>query len=108
MFGKLLMMILAAGAVAAVQLQNRHERLLAAHRIAVLHQEQAAQNRVLWQLEREIASMTRPDEVRKMIEPLGESWASLPEPVDPFLIPLDVLLARMLEQKPKERTLSGG
>lgn len=80
MFAKLLLIILAAGAIAAALLVNRQHRIDTAHEITSLHQRLTAKEQTLWKLEAEIARRLRPEEIRRELERIGGDWVALPAP----------------------------
>lgn len=80
MFPKLLLIILAAGAIAAALLVNRQHRIDTAHEITGLHQRLTGQEQTLWKLETEIAHRLRPEEIRRELERMGGEWVALPAP----------------------------
>ncbi len=80
MFGKLLLIILAAGVMAASLLVIRQHRFDTAHRISRTHQQMNEHERALWKMQSEIARRCSPDEIRTMIERLPDQWKPIPDP----------------------------
>lgn len=77
MFGKLLLIILAAALVASALLVIRHRRLETAHRLGVIYGEMLEHERSLWSLQAEVARRTRPEDLRRR---LPGDWAAMPDP----------------------------
>jgi hypothetical protein len=75
MFGKLLTVILAMGAVSGVLLVNRQQRLEIAHESAALYRQVVAEREALWAARCEIAARCRPDRVRLAAKMLNETWS---------------------------------
>jgi len=80
MFGKLLLVILAAAFTAAALLVLRQERIDTAHEMSVVHRHMLEHERALWELQCEIARRCRPEEVRRMMDELEEQWTAIPDP----------------------------
>ena len=80
MFGKLLLVILAAAFTAATLLVLRQERIDTAHEMSVVHRNMLEHERALWELQCEIARLCRPEEVRRMMDELQEQWTAIPDP----------------------------
>lgn len=80
MFWKLLLIILAAGVIAAALLVNRQHRIDAAHEIAGMHHRLTSKEQTLWKLEMEISRRLRPEDVREQLQQMGGEWVALPAP----------------------------
>jgi hypothetical protein len=91
MFGKLLLVILTAGATGVALLVLRQHRIDAAHEMSIIHQRVIAHERALWRLRTEVAERCRPAEIRRLIVDREESWHAVPSPdAAPFdpLVPI--------------------
>lgn len=88
MFPKLLVIILVAGATAAMLLVNRQQRIDTAHDISVLHQRLLNQEQTLWRLQRDLAERIRPERVREYKEKLGGAWVAIPSTPRPIDAPV--------------------
>jgi len=80
MFGKLLLVILIAALTAVALLILRQQRIETAHEMSVVHQQMLEHERVLWELQCEIARLCRPEEVRRLMQSLQEQWTTIPDP----------------------------
>ncbi len=78
MFAKLLIIIVVAGCTAAALLVNRQHRIDTAHEIAGLHARIVEHEQNLWRLQQEIASRSRPEDVRRALRSFDRHWVSLP------------------------------
>ena len=65
-FARLLMTLVAMLAIAAGLLRLRHERLLATHQLAQLHQELQAKQAKLWRQQIDIATYASPQVVEQL------------------------------------------
>ncbi len=78
MFAKLLIIIVVAGCTAAALLVNRQSRIDTAHEIAGLHARIVDHEQKLWRLRQEIASRSRPEDIRRALQSFDRHWVSLP------------------------------
>jgi len=107
MFSKLLLIILAAGAIAAALLVNRQHRIDTAHEIAGVHQRLTTQEQKLWRMEAEIAQRLRPEEVRRKLAAMGGVWIALPAP--PTKRPrIDQPPGQLADRRPDEDEIDHG
>ncbi len=83
MFSKLVVILVAAVAIGAAQLDLRHQRLEAMHDMAQLHVGMDAARRQMWDLQVRIASHTQPDTLR---EAIARARLDL-QPIDPTPVP---------------------
>ncbi|MDY7107030.1 MAG: hypothetical protein SYC29_00180 [Planctomycetota bacterium] len=80
MFGKLILVILTAAFTAAALLVLRQERIDTAHEMSTVHRQMLEHERALWELQCEIARLSRPEEIRRLMEQLNGPWAPIPDP----------------------------
>ena len=78
MFAKLLLIIVAVGAVACALLVIRQQRIDTFHEITQAHLRLQEHERTLWQMRAEIAERCRPSQVRLAMDELGLEWIPLP------------------------------
>jgi hypothetical protein len=78
MFAKLLLVIVAAGAIACMLLVNRQQRIESAHEMSLIHQRLIESERMLWKVRSEIAERCRPRQMREMIARQGGDWTAIP------------------------------
>jgi hypothetical protein len=86
MLGKLLLIIMAAGAIACALLVIRQQRIETFHEMTVTHRELLEHEASLWRLRCEIAARCRPSEVREAMKRLEGDWAAIPARPDPPLL----------------------
>ncbi len=88
--GKLLVLIVGAGAVAASLLVMRQQRVETAHELTTLHRHLTMNERSLWELRAGIAERCRPEAVRRMLDELPTGWSAIPRrrPVVPPIAPV--------------------
>ncbi|TVQ53764.1 MAG: hypothetical protein EA377_07415 [Phycisphaerales bacterium] len=96
MFAKLLIIIIVAGCTAATLLVNRQHRIDTAHEIAGLHARIVDHEQNLWRLRQEIASRSRPEDIRRALQSFDRHWVSLPN------------RSRLREPRPEIRLATGG
>jgi len=77
MFAKLLTIVLAFGAIAAMLLVNRQERIDTVHDMAQAHERIADHDRHLWRMRREITELSRPQRVRELMRELDTQWVPI-------------------------------
>jgi hypothetical protein len=80
MFGKLILVILTAAFTAAALLVLRQERIDTAHEMSTVHRQMLEHERALWELQCEIARLSRPEEIRRLMEQLNGPWTPIPDP----------------------------
>ena len=80
MFGKLILVILTAAFTAAALLVLRQERIDTAHEMSTVHRQMLEHERALWELQCEIARLSRPEEIRRLMQRLDGPWAPIPDP----------------------------
>ena len=86
MFTKLMMIIVAVGAVACALLVIRQQRIDTFHEMSQIHQRLLGHERTLWELRAGIAQRCRPSQVRLAVNQLGGEWMSIPaRPLRPDL-----------------------
>ncbi len=73
MFAKLLLVVVVMGTTACGLLVNRQQRIETAHETVSLHQQILEQRQAVWALRWEIASRSRPDELRLAVKELEET-----------------------------------
>jgi len=78
MFAKLMIIIVAVGAVACALLVIRQQRIDTFHEMSQIHQRLLGHERTLWELRAGIAQRCRPSQVRLAVNQLGGEWASIP------------------------------
>jgi hypothetical protein len=79
MFAKLLVIVLAAGAMACCLLTIRQERIEAAHQMWQTHRRMAACQQTLWDLRSQVFRSCRPAQVRRMLASTpGGVWIPIP------------------------------
>ena len=78
MFAKLLMIILAAGAIASTLLVVRQQKVETIHEISRAYLRQRQYQRVLWQLQVRIAEQCRPDVLRERLLEQNNDWRPIP------------------------------
>jgi len=78
MFTKLMMIIVAVGAVACALLVIRQQRIDTFHEMSQIHQRLLGHERTLWELRAGIAQRCRPSQVRLAVNQLGGEWVSIP------------------------------
>jgi len=78
MFTKLMMIIVAVGAVACALLVIRQQRIDTFHEMSQIHQRLLGHERTLWELRAGIAERCRPSQVRLAVNQLGGEWESIP------------------------------
>lgn len=95
MFAKLLLIIVAVGAVACALLVIRQQRIDTFHEMTQVHRRLSEHERTLWEMRAEIAERCRPSQVRLAMNGLDLNWVPLPARPDlpPSLRP-DVRLAK--------------
>lgn len=78
MFAKLLLIIVAVGAVACALLVIRQQRIDTFHEITQTHKRLSEHERTLWEMRAEIAERCRPSQVRLAMNGLEIDWVALP------------------------------
>lgn len=78
MFAKLLVIILAAGAIASALLVLRQQKVETIHEISRAYHRQREAERTLWTLQAEIARRTRPESLRELLRSQGLDWRPIP------------------------------
>jgi hypothetical protein len=78
MFTKLLLIVLAAGAVASGLLVLRQRKVETIHEISRAYQRQRQAERTLWTLQAEIARRTRPEALREQLARRRGEWRPIP------------------------------
>ena len=78
MFAKLLLIIVAVGAVACALLVIRQQRIDTFHEITQTHKRLSEHERTLWEMRAEIAERCRPSQVRLAMNRLDINWVALP------------------------------
>jgi hypothetical protein len=109
MLGKLLFIIMAAGAIASALLVNRQQRIETFHEMTATHQRLLEHEATLWRLRSEIAGRCRPSEVRSAIDRLKLEWIAIPaRPEPPAAPPVDVPAARFVHRPSSPTTSTDG
>lgn len=99
MFGKLLLIIVCACAVACALLVIRQQRIDTFHEMTQTHRRLSEHERTLWQMRAEIAERCRPSEVRMAMNSLNLNWVPLPaRPESPVLPGPDIRLANQTQR----------
>jgi len=78
MFAKLMIIIVAVGAVACALLVIRQQRIDTFHEMSQIHQRLLGHERTLWELRAGIAQRCRPSQVRLAVNQIGGEWMSIP------------------------------
>lgn len=86
MFAKLVAILLAALLIAASLLVLRHRRLETAAEMAEAHRRLLRQESALWDLRHEIATRSRPEAVRELMNDLPHEWAPITRRDEPTLV----------------------
>jgi len=82
MFGKLVLVVIVLGGVAAALLVDRQQRLDLAAEMARTHARIRHHEQALWQLRNEVAFRTRPPQIRLAVERLGVQMVPIPDRLD--------------------------
>ncbi|MFO0874920.1 MAG: hypothetical protein U0575_13250 [Phycisphaerales bacterium] len=82
MFGKLALVILVLGALAAALLVDRQQRIDLAAEMSRTHGRLRQHEQALWRLRGDVAHRTRPAEIRAAIERLGVKFVPIPDRLD--------------------------
>ena len=103
MYAKLLMIILATGAVASGLLVLRQQKVETIHEISRAYHRQRQQERTLWLLQARLAWQCRPEALRELLERQRLDWQpipALPTPIEPR--PVDPTASMIAHQSSDE------
>lgn len=82
MFAKLVVIIVALGAIACALLVQRQQRIDMAAEMSRTHMRIQQHERAIWRLRTDIAFATRPERIRQAIAKLDVEWESIPGRLD--------------------------